>query len=104
MQVEQHPFVASATAGNYFVTPMMGDRLFIDRAAENFEMIGVVTIIGQHFCGGIAAGKHNREEQCRSAPLQDALISLPYPEAELLVAPALALPPVAFDFTKVKYN
>jgi hypothetical protein len=29
---------------------------------------------------------------------------LPYPEAESLVAPALALPPVAFDFTKVKYN
>jgi hypothetical protein len=29
---------------------------------------------------------------------------LPFPEAESLVAPALALPPVAFDFTKVKYN
>jgi hypothetical protein len=29
---------------------------------------------------------------------------LPYPEAEDLVTPALALPPVAFDFTKVKYN
>jgi hypothetical protein len=29
---------------------------------------------------------------------------LPYPEAEDLVSPALALPPVAFDFTKVTYN
>ena len=28
---------------------------------------------------------------------------LPYPEAELLVAPALTQPPVAFDFSKVKY-
>lgn len=37
-------------------------------------------------------------------PVTAQTSSLPYPEAELLVAPALALPPVAFDFTKVKYN
>jgi len=33
-----------------------------------------------------------------------ATSNLPFPEAEDLVSPALALPPVAFDFTKVKYN
>jgi hypothetical protein len=37
-------------------------------------------------------------------PVTTQTSSLPYPEAELLVAPALALPPVAFDFTKVQYN
>ncbi len=29
---------------------------------------------------------------------------LPYPEAESLVSPELSQPPVAFDFSKVKYN
>ncbi len=35
--------------------------------------------------------------------LSPANTDLPYPESELLVAPALSLPPVAFDFNKVKY-
>ena len=30
-------------------------------------------------------------------------VDLPYPEAELLVAPVLSAPPVPFDFTKIKY-
>jgi starch-binding outer membrane protein, SusD/RagB family len=30
-------------------------------------------------------------------------VDLSYPESELLVAPVLSLPPVAFDFTKIKY-
>ena len=30
-------------------------------------------------------------------------VDLPYPEAELLLAPALQLPPVPFDFSKVNY-
>ena len=47
----------------------MGDSLFIHRAAENLEMIGVVTIIRQHFSGGIAAGKHDREESVPPAPI-----------------------------------
>jgi hypothetical protein len=37
-------------------------------------------------------------------PITDQTSNLPYPEAELLVSPALAQPPVAFDFSKVKYN
>ena len=35
--------------------------------------------------------------------LSAANTDLPYPESELLVAPNLSLPPVAFDFSKVKY-
>src|SRR5579872_3242644 len=37
-------------------------------------------------------------------PVTPQTANLPYPEAELLVSPALAQPPVAFDFTKIKYN
>ncbi len=35
--------------------------------------------------------------------LSPANTDLPYPESELLVAPNLSLPPVPFDFNKVKY-
>jgi hypothetical protein len=37
-------------------------------------------------------------------PVTVQTANLPYPEAELLVSPALAEAPVAFDFSKVKYN
>ena len=37
-------------------------------------------------------------------PVTAQTSNLPYPEAELLVSPALAQPPAAFDFSKVKYN
>ena len=37
-------------------------------------------------------------------PITDATANLPFPESESLVAPNLALPPVSFDFSKVKYN
>jgi hypothetical protein len=36
-------------------------------------------------------------------PITPATVDLPYPEAELLVSPALSLPPVPFDFSKLKY-
>ncbi|HXB96123.1 MAG TPA: RagB/SusD family nutrient uptake outer membrane protein [Puia sp.] len=36
-------------------------------------------------------------------PITAAKVDLPYPEAEALVAPALGQPPVAFDFSKIKY-
>jgi len=36
-------------------------------------------------------------------PITADKADLPYPESELLVAPALAQPPVAFDFSKIKY-
>lgn len=54
--------VAAAVAGNYIVTPVMSGSLFIHPVAEDFEMIGVVTIIRQHFFRGIAASKQHREE------------------------------------------
>ena len=37
-------------------------------------------------------------------PITPQTVDLPYPEAELLVSPALAQGTVPFDFTKVKYN
>ena len=36
-------------------------------------------------------------------PITAASVDLPYPESELLIAPILQQPPVAFDFSKVKY-
>ena len=38
-----------------------------------------------------------------SYPITQQTADLPYPESELLVAPILQKPPVAFDFSKVKY-
>ena len=38
-----------------------------------------------------------------SYPINASTADLPYPESELLVAPILQQPPVAFDFSKVKY-
>ncbi|HEY4110885.1 RagB/SusD family nutrient uptake outer membrane protein [Puia sp.] len=38
-----------------------------------------------------------------SYPITPQTADLPYPESELLVAPILQQPPVAFDFSKVKY-
>jgi hypothetical protein len=37
-------------------------------------------------------------------PVTTQTANLPYPEAELLISPALSQDPAAFDFTKVKYN
>ena len=39
----------------------------------------------------------------RTYTITPTTVDLPYPEAELLVAPILASAPVAFDFTKIKY-
>ena len=36
-------------------------------------------------------------------PITTETTNLPYPEAELLVSPNLAAPPVAFDFSKLHY-
>lgn len=36
-------------------------------------------------------------------PITSSTVDLPYPEAEVLVAPNLASPAVAFDFSKLKY-
>ena len=36
-------------------------------------------------------------------PITPQTADLPYPESELLVAPSLSLPPVPFDFSKLKY-
>src|SRR5207237_4902516 len=65
-----------AVTGNNLVTPVICDRLFIYGAAENLEMIGVVPVIGHDPCGGITTSKNEREEECRSAPLQDARASV----------------------------
>ena len=81
LQVEQHTIVASAVAGNNPVTPTMRNNLLVYRAAENLEMIGMVAIIGQDSCGRIATSEHDRKEECRSAPLQDALTCLLYSNA-----------------------
>jgi hypothetical protein len=39
----------------------------------------------------------------RTYAITPSTVDLPYPESELLVAPILAAPPVAFDFSKIKY-
>ncbi len=49
-------------------------------------------------------GSDNKTAGTVTYPVTDQTANLPYPEAELLVSPALAQPAVAFDFTKVKYN
>ena len=36
-------------------------------------------------------------------PITPQTADLPYPESELLVTPSLSLPPVPFDFSKLKY-
>ena len=36
-------------------------------------------------------------------PITPNTVDVPYPETSLLVTPALSLPPVPFDFSKLKY-
>src|SRR5215469_3661963 len=81
LQVKEHPFVTSSFSRNDFVTPMMSNSLLIHQAAEDLEIIGVITIIRQHFSGDIAAGKQDREEQCRRAPSKSAFTRSLYSRA-----------------------
>lgn len=48
-------------------------------------------------------GQDNLTPGTVTYPITTATVDLPYPEAEVLVSPALAAAPVAFDFSKLKY-
>jgi starch-binding outer membrane protein, SusD/RagB family len=48
-------------------------------------------------------GTDNKTPGTVNYPITPATVDLPYPEAELLVSPALSLAPVPFDFSKLKY-
>ena len=74
---------------NYFSTQNRGEY--------NITYNGGNTFISYLGSNGLAPGTVNYTIKQQTA-------DLPYPEAESLVSPALALPPTAFDFTKVKYN
>ena len=48
-------------------------------------------------------GTDNQAPGTVNYPITPNTADLPYPEVELSTAPALSLPPVAFDFSKLKY-
>jgi len=48
-------------------------------------------------------GSDNKNPGTVNYPITSTTADLPYPEAEKLVSPNLAAPPVAFDFSKLKY-
>jgi starch-binding outer membrane protein, SusD/RagB family len=74
---------------NYFSTQ--------NRGLYNITFNGGNPFISFIGANGLAPGTVNYQIKTSTA-------DLPFPEAEDLVSPALDLPPVAFDFTKVKYN
>jgi hypothetical protein len=48
-------------------------------------------------------GTDNKTPGTVNFAITPTTVDLPYPEAEKLVSPNLALPPVPFDFSKLKY-